>query len=305
MSNFKLIVNKNKNKKKLIFVPISRLFDTKTKFYHLRYAHYCVCIYLSVLFNFCVSHGFIPEDCLITDIVFILKCKNKDATNVGKYRPIAVATTISKLFEQFISFHIKPFLSTSDHQFGFKRGTGTDMCIFLLKQIISSYLQRGSPIFSVFLDASKAFDRVSHELLFKKLLLRDVPPCFIQFLQYWYCQQQMRVRWGSQLSQSFGVSNGVRQGEYLVLTYLLSISINCQKISIMFLLIVVLKILWLTISYMQMMYAVSVLALQEYKIYLMCVIAFLIKMVGLLFLIVINLSLCSFSLNHFTSRMSL
>ena len=125
---------------------------------HLRYAHYCVCIYLSVLFNLCVSHGFIPKDCLITDIVPILKCKNKDATNVGNYRPIAVATTISKLFEHFILFHIKPFLLTSDHQFGFKCGTGTDMCIFLLKQIISSYLQQGSPIFSVFLDASKAFD---------------------------------------------------------------------------------------------------------------------------------------------------
>ena len=111
-----------------------------------------------------MSHGFIPEDCLITDIVPILKCKNKDATNVGNYKPIAVATTISKLFEHFILFHIKPFLSTSDHRFGFKRGTGTDMCIFLLKQIISSYLQQGSPIFSVFLDASKVFDRVYHEL---------------------------------------------------------------------------------------------------------------------------------------------
>ena len=151
---------------------------------HLRYAHYCVCIYSSVLFNLRVNHGFIPDDYFITDVVPILKCKNKDATNVGNYRPIAVATTISKLFEHFILFHIKPFLSTSDHQFGFKRGTGTDMCIFLLKQIISPYLQEGSPIFSVFLDASKAFDRVSHEFLFKKLLLRDVSPCFIRLLRY-------------------------------------------------------------------------------------------------------------------------
>ena len=53
---------------------------------HLRYAHNCVCIYLSALFNLCVSHGFIPEDCLITDIIPILKCKNKDATNVGNYK---------------------------------------------------------------------------------------------------------------------------------------------------------------------------------------------------------------------------
>ena len=177
---------------------------------------------------------FIPEDCLIIDIVSILKCKNKDATNVGNYRPIAVATTISKLFEHFILFHIKPFLSTSDHQFGFKRGTGTDMCIFLLKQIISSYLQQGSPIFSVFLDASKAFDRVSHELLFKKLLLHDVPPCFIRLLRYWYRQQQMRVRWGSQLSQSFGVSNGVRQwgilSPYLFAVYIDQLSKDLNRV---------------------------------------------------------------------------
>ena len=83
---------------------------------HLRYAHYCVCIYLSVLFNLCMSHGLISEDCLIivTDIVPILKCKNKDATNVSNYRSIAVATTISKLFEHSILFHIKPFLSTNE-----------------------------------------------------------------------------------------------------------------------------------------------------------------------------------------------
>ena len=67
----------------------------------------------------------------------------------------------------------------------------------------------------------------------------------------------MRVRWGSRLSQSFGVSNDVRQGEYLVLTYLLSILNNYHKISIVFLLVVISKTLWLSISYMQIIYAIS------------------------------------------------
>ena len=153
---------------------------------HLRYAHYCFCIYLSVLFNLCMSYGFITEDCLITDIVPILKCKNKDATNVGNYRSIAVSSTITRFFEHFILFNMKAFSSTTDHQYGTKRSTGTDMCAFLLKKIISSYLQLSSPSFSVFSNASKAFDRVSHELLFKKLLLRDIPPCFscIRLLRY-------------------------------------------------------------------------------------------------------------------------
>ena len=91
-----------------------------------------------------------------------------------------------------------------------------------------------SPIFSVFLDASKSFDRVPHELLFKKLLLHDVPPCFIRLLRYWYRQQQMRVRWGSQLFQSFRVSNGVRQGgilsPYLFVVYIDQLSKDLNRV---------------------------------------------------------------------------
>ena len=89
------------------------------------------------------------------------------------------------------------------------------MCVFLLKQCVSSYIYKGSPIFSVFLDASMAFDKVSHSLLFKKLINRNVPLCFVRLLYFWYKNQTMRVRWGAEVSRSFNVSNGVRQGSVL------------------------------------------------------------------------------------------
>ena len=38
---------------------------------------------------------------------------------------------------------------------------GTDMCIFLLKQTVSYYVNKDTPVFLAFLDASKAFDRTS------------------------------------------------------------------------------------------------------------------------------------------------
>jgi len=50
-------------------------------------------------------------------------------------------------------------LATADNQFGFKPKLGTKMCIFLLKQAVSYYVSKDTPVLSAFLDTSKAFDR--------------------------------------------------------------------------------------------------------------------------------------------------
>ena len=119
------------------------------------------------------------------------------------------------MFQNIAIFvNIKNFLDTTDNQFGFKTKHSTDMCVFLLKQAIS-YYTRGSPIFCVFLDASKAFDQVNHYLLFQKLIVRNVLMCFVRLLVYWYTQQSMQIRWGRCYSSLFSITNGVRQGSIL------------------------------------------------------------------------------------------
>ena len=55
-----------------------------------------------------------------TIIVLILKNKNGNHQDCGNYRPIAIATVVSKLFQQVILNNIKNFLDTTDNQFGFK-----------------------------------------------------------------------------------------------------------------------------------------------------------------------------------------
>ena len=66
-----------------------------------------------------------------------------------------------------------------------------------------------------FLDASKAFDRVDHSLLFEKLLNRDLPPVIARLLLSWYSSQQLKVRWAKTFSNCFHTTNGVRQGGVL------------------------------------------------------------------------------------------
>ena len=154
-----------------------------------------------------------PQACIETILVPIYKNNKSNIHDKNNYRPITLATVISKLFEHFILQQISPFLTISSHQFGFKRKHNTDQCVFLCKQAVFYYVNQKSPVFSTFLDASKAFDRVNHKLLYKKLSNRNVPACFVRLLAYWNSTQCMKVRWGNVSSSPFTVSNGVRQAD--------------------------------------------------------------------------------------------
>ena len=85
----------------------------------------------------------------------------------------------------------------------------------MVKNVVSHYIHSGSSVYGCFLDASKAFDLVDHNILFKKLLDRGLHPVVVRLLSSWYSSQECRVRWGTCLSSSFRVSNGVRQGSVL------------------------------------------------------------------------------------------
>ena len=182
---------------------------------HLKLSDSSICGYLSVLFNLCISHGYMPAKSINTIIVPLVKNCNADLSDTGNYRPIALSNVIPKLFEFFILHNIKSFLGTNCNQFGFKKAHSTSMSVFMLKQVISSYTSNNTPVFAAFLDASKAFDRVNHSKLFEKLIERGVPMCFVRLLRNWYGNQYMQVKWDGHLSKTFMVTNGVRQGSVL------------------------------------------------------------------------------------------
>ena len=66
-----------------------------------------------------------------------------------------------------------------------------------------------------FMDASKAFDRVNHWTLFKKLIDRGTSLIFVRIIMQWYATQKACVKWGSVVSDNFLITNGVRQGGIL------------------------------------------------------------------------------------------
>jgi hypothetical protein len=86
-------------------------------------------------------------------------------------------------------------LSTSELQFGFKKGRFTGMCTMLVKEAISYYRNNSSPVFCTLLDATKAFDRVNYNKLFKLLSDRNIPPLVIRFLLKMYTDHNTRIMW--------------------------------------------------------------------------------------------------------------
>ena len=85
------------------------------------------------------------------------------------------------------------------------------MCIFTVKSVIKYYTKQNSSVFTCFLDAAKAFDRVSHWTLFSKLIQRNIPLVIVRIISFWYETQTMCVKWEKINSMYFKVSNGVRQ----------------------------------------------------------------------------------------------
>ena len=182
---------------------------------HFLYASNKVAVLLALCFNTMLQHSYTPHSFTDTILVPIVKDKKGNLTEPNNYRPIAITSVASKLFEKIVLFRYEDRLVTTDNQFSFKRNHSTDLCVFTLKSIVNYFNSSSSPVYICYLDASKAFDRINYWYLFDKLLKRNIPKVFVRLLAVWYCTQKCTVRWGSTFSLSFPVANGVRQGGIL------------------------------------------------------------------------------------------
>lgn len=157
-------------------------------------------------------HGHVTEDLLMATLVPLVKDKLGDLCSSKNYRSIAISSLILKLLDWVIIMNYGHLLKCSDFQFGFQQFSNTSLCSWLVYETIDQYLRNGSIVYGCLLDCTKAFDTVEHSKLFAKLLEAKVPKVIIRMLIFIYRMQTANVRWKNQLSEDFGIRNGVRQG---------------------------------------------------------------------------------------------
>ena len=89
------------------------------------------------------------------------------------------------------------------------------MCSSLFIETIHYFESKFSPTCVLFIDVSKAFDRVRHIDLFHVLFKRNMCALERRLLMTMYSDQRIQVRWSNVLSEMFYMKNRVKQGVVL------------------------------------------------------------------------------------------
>ena len=187
------------------------------------------------IFQFSLDTSVFPNKWKKANVVPVYKNKG-DKGVVKNYRPVSLLPIFGKIFEKCIFDSIYTYFEENklftNSQSGFRKG---DSCVSQLLSITHEILKGfdANPSLDtrgVFLDISKAFDRVWHEGLIFKLKSYGISGSLLLLIQNFLFQRSQRVVLDKQASEWTQISDGVPQGSVLgPLFFLIYISMTLEK----------------------------------------------------------------------------
>ena len=138
---------------------------------------------------------------------------------MSNYRPITVLPILSKILERLVHTQIYSYLSEnkilSQSQFGFRPKLSTSTALAFFTDSILDNADNGLITASVFLDLSKAFDTVDHNILLRKLKLIGLDSKSLNWFESYLSNRLQKTSISNTLSSPLPVSVGVPQGSIL------------------------------------------------------------------------------------------
>ena len=199
-----------------------------------------VCKPLEIIFNCSLQTGRFPD--MWKSAIIIALFKKGIKSNPTNYRPISLLSCVGKMFERVIFEYIHNFLI--DNSLIYKYLSGFMHKHSTVHQLIEIYhniclaLENHEIICSVFCDISKAFDRVWHKCLIKKIEGYGITGNLLRWLENYISNRYQRVIIRNCLSEKGNLKGGVPEGSVLgpllFLLYINDIADNTQSFSRLF-----------------------------------------------------------------------
>ena len=131
------------------------------------------------VYNIFLYVGKLPGELLKSKTTMIPKKEVPESP--GDFRPIAVASVITRVLNKILATRLLDLVPLDDRQKAFRDMDGCAEGIFKLDMVMKTCKSRYKSLFLASLDMRKAFDSVSHKAIFDTLRSFGVPK---QFLSY-------------------------------------------------------------------------------------------------------------------------
>ena len=167
------------------------------------------------IFNKILEVNVYPDLWKTSYIIPIFKAGKREI--IDNYRPIAIQCSIAKIFEKLVSLQMTSYMSNYiiDNQHGFTKGRSIDTNLIVFSEYVTEGLRKQLQTDTIYIDFSKAFDSINHNLLLNKLEFHDFHPKLINLFSSYLKDRKCCVSHLGKKSKIFSPASGVPQGSVL------------------------------------------------------------------------------------------